>query len=354
MRGFFSFSCGLMGLFLSFAGENLWAQTGAEIQEHQEKTFPLRSLVALEIHNFHGPIIIHGTNQDRIRAVVRWRSSASGVRFQIHTQSYRDREMGLSLIPAPAHSQQKLTPATLEVFAPAQLELAVSTRDQKIQLMGWRGPALLKSTSGALLADVVSSDRFSASCLDCTIQLKQINATLRVVNGSGPVSLEDIQSKKIFVETREGEITLEKIKSATQMYVTKTGNLIGAQLGGEIQFQTVSGMVRLKEISGSLNGHTQSGALECSFREFLASSQMESESGDVHLEFLQGVAVEMDLKTAQSLIQLPAEWAALFSNDAKNQVSQNVVHARLGRLGPTLKVASKSGMIQIQKNSKKN
>ncbi len=293
---------------------------GGEYSEVVEKDYPLRSLGNLNIVHSKGDVSIHGWAVDKVRVILKKRVIADSSEkakqlFELldyRYEGYKDRieisnQYG-KLMNIGDRLQEKNNPKTrsdLVIFAPSKVQLKVWVVDGKVALKFWNERVEVRSRSGSIELENVRGKTVSVACSSCLAVLKQIYADIKVSSKSGRVDLDTVQGSQIFVENESGFIQLFHVEGE-QLYISQNGAISGRWLKGNLSFNTQQASVKLKEVSGTVSGATDSGDIHCAMREWKAKDEtlLESVQGTISLEMPKYFSANLDLWSLQGGIAL--------------------------------------------------
>jgi len=139
--------------------------------------------------------------------------------------------------------------------------------------------------------------------VDCVVHLEDLSVPLKTHGGEKPVTVKNIKSKNVWIETRGGSIHALNVDAKLQTYVTNTGALRLVQCSGEVSFRTQSGEATIEAVSGVLRGRTFSGRITLIGFDAGASRALldvESTSGDIDMKLPGQISAEFDLNSGHS------------------------------------------------------
>lgn len=283
----------------------------SEYKDELRRDFSLRNLGPLEITNMRGGIELRGWALDKVRVVVRRVARAESpeearalrdsldVRFQpIDGRLELSVEYGKGMAISEKireRSNPKIA-ASVTVWAPSHLPTKVWATQGEIRAQNWNGPLEARSSGGSIRVDQIRAETVSLLCPTCEIFVRDLRGNLRAMGGSGKVSLFNVQSHSLYVETITGEVDAARV-FGDQLYVTQSGRIRGQDIHGGIEFHSISGEVRFEDASGSLSGRTETGAVLGTFRswKFRDKAVIESRTGALELALPSDFSGDLEL-----------------------------------------------------------
>ena len=337
----------------------------ADIQDEVERDFALRSIGDLEISNTRGGIVIHGWSMDKIRVKARRtmktenaeeaKKLAAAVDFR-----YRELDGNIELsaeygkgLDIQDRLKERANPkASMEmvVYAPANLKLRVWAVNGAVHVKEWRAPLEARTDSGPIQIEDVRAETVSLLCPSCEMSVKNVHSSVRCMGGSGPINLNAVNGKSIYVESNSGQQQLKRV-SGEQLYVSKDGGISGSLLQGRVEFHTLSGEVSLTDGAGFLSGSTDSGNIDVKMLQwkFADKALIESVKGSIFLTLPSSFAGEVDLWSLYGHTHTGFTVAAISDNPVFGPEPANHLQGRVGQGGDQLRVNSQFGDINISK-----
>ncbi len=336
----------------------------AEVFEDQfEKDFSIRSFGELQVTNLRGGIEIRGWSQDKIRVRARRKVRAEGkeeanklfsaldVRFLGTSGALElSAEYGKNLTIEERLRERKSPRTSMEllVLAPAGLKLKVWSMEGRVSVKDWSDRLEVRTGTGAVDVEGVSGSVVSLLCPSCSIRASSVKGVLRCMGGSGRVDLKDIDGKEIFVETHAGSISASGVRGG-QLYVSKTGNIKGDRLSGNVEFHTTAGSVRIDELNGFASGTTQEGPIDVRVRQWRFSDKalFESNRGKIRLEFPASFSGEVDLWSLYGKARLDFSLVQSTDYGVYGPEPRNHLRGRVGDGGEQLRAFSQEGDVTL-------
>lgn len=370
----------ILPIFLVILSASLWGITafarGFEYIEESEKDIAVRTPAKLQITQLLGNLSVQGWSNDRIRIKIKKTvvaDSPEEAKNLFKLAGYRseiaDRKMEINSqydheTSAPSHpngdgsnnlnkseklnklnSNEKRVRLDMVVMAPFYLQGMFWGVSGSIEVRNWNADLDVRSNSGAVLLDSVKAKRLSVTCSSCAVRLKGIQSSLRVVNDSGSIDAFGVSGKPLYFETNSGPVQVTEGKG-NQIFVSRSGSILGQLLSGKIEFHSTQGQVVFREVSGFISGSGGSGNISIGMRkwEFLEKAFIDSEEGNVSLTLPESFSGEFDLKSGTG--QVSTDFQIRFSeNGTPRQPARILGDVREG--GETLKITSRSGNIEI-------
>ncbi len=276
-----------------------------------EKDFSLRSFGHLQVTNSRGDIVVQGWSFDKIRIKLRKRvvaDSADQANVLFATTDYRydvspqgveisaEYGKGLGLLDRLHEQEQPHSIIDMTILAPSSLKLRIWSSGGGIVLKSWSASAEIRSGAGRVRIEGVKADTLELVCPACTGQLRNIQASIRCLGGSGQVELGHIHGKSIVVETDSGGIKLFQVQG-NQLYISRSGLIEGQSLTGGVEFSAQQGNVNFQDVSGFLSGSLDSGNFVGNVKNWKFSDKafIESGRGNIDLTLPQHFSAEVDI-----------------------------------------------------------
>lgn len=312
---------GVLGGFLSCFLLFISSASSAEFKDEIERDFALRSIGQLQVTNLRGSITVIGWAQDRIRIKAHRRAvaeSEADAKKLLSNIDFRYRTLGNDIELSAEYGKgleiqdrlrEKETPRTsmdIVVRAPANLKLQVWASEGSVSVKSWNSSVEVRTGKGPIRIEEIKATDVSLLCPSCAIHAEDVAAALRCMGGSGNISLIRIQGPQVYVESTSGSLSLTKISSKEQLYVSKTGAISGQDLKGRIEFSNQRGAVDLTEAAGFVSGHTESSNILVKMRDwkFVDKALLESMRGSISLFLPPNFAGEVDLWSVQGKTQV--------------------------------------------------
>ena len=310
---FIAYSLGFFYLLVGFAAFGARMGVCGDFTDEIERDFAIRSIGQLQVTNLRGPISIQGWSQDRIRVKAKRHVTAENSEESkrlLSAMDFRFRVVGKDIelsaeygrgLEIKERLQEQLHPKgqmEIQIFAPAHFDLRVWGVDSKVLLKGWSAPAEVRTIAGAIQVEGVKAKYISLLCPRCAMSAQAVKGDLRCMGGEGNISLMDVQSDHLYVETVSGEVRATHV-TGEQLFVSKTGKIHGEWLKGRVDFHTQAGAIELLSGSGFVSGSSQSGAVSVQMSEWKFSDDalIETTQGDVELILPPSFSGDVDLKT---------------------------------------------------------
>lgn len=338
-----------------------------EFQEEVERDFSVRSIGHLQISNLRGGIIVQGWALDKIRVKARRKAVAATPEearqlFSAVDFRYRSQEGDIELsaeygrdLGIEERLRERKEPRTsmdMIVQAPANFKLRVWTSHGNVAVKGWNAPVEVRTVTGAIQIDSSSSDTVSLLCPSCPIFVKGLRGSVRCIAGSGEVKISSLKGKQVYVETSSGTQRLGDI-AAEQLYVSRSGDIVGNDLSGRIEFNSKSGRVELRGLSGFVSGHSDTGSIQAEMRKwrFLDKALIESVKGDIRLSLPKKFSGELDVWSVNGRVELAFPLQPLPYGRMMGPEPASRRKGLVGDGGEQLRVFTLEGNIQVSRGA---
>jgi DUF4097 and DUF4098 domain-containing protein YvlB len=158
------------------------------------------------------------------------------------------------------------------------------------------------------------------------VKLSRLNGEIRLQTGSGNIRAHDI-SGAVKGGTGSGDVEIEES---------------GA---GDVDLHTGSGNLSARGVQGGFHGETGSGDITAEGTQ-TGTWDMRTGSGNVHVKLPQNAAYDADISTSSGTVDVgqPIEMTV----QGRVGDSHKSIHGKVHGGGPTLRVHTGSGDIQIQ------
>ncbi len=330
------------------------------------RDFKVRNNRPLQVTNLRGDVVIEGWSQDRIRVRARRtvqadsqaeadrRASALDIRFgDLAGEMELSAEYGQGLSIEERLRERGLPKANMELVinAPSGLPLHVWTIDGKVKLRRWRASVEVRTQTGAIHAESIEGGTISLLCPKCEINVKDAKSSLRCMGGDGAIQLSGVRGDQVYVESDSGSIHSTNVISE-QLYVTKSGAIVGRGLEGSVEFHTGAGAVDLLDVSGFASGKSETGSIRVgAYRwKYLDEALFESVSGDINLSLPAQIHAEVDLWSVRGSVKSDFKVQRLERPGAYGPDPLNRISGRVGIGGEVLKVFSESGNVVLSEH----
>lgn len=337
------------------------AQELLEFKEEMSRDFPLKRTETLSVSNRHGKISLKAWSQDRVRVVILKTVKAetepeAKALFPTFTVQMRETKTGaevatqagagLALSQSVKARKVPQGSVDIEVFAPARLPLKIWGVDAPVHVQTWDADLEIRTQSGDIHVAGAKGSLTSVVCTDCRVDVSGVRGDLRIVAGSKPVVVTDLQGKSLYAETRAGPITVAKAQAKDQILSTSSGGILLQDVSGDIHFRTLSGLVKGERLRGRADGQTQDSAIALNFDDWSTREQalLESMSGNIEVSLPFDVSVDLNVKSggAPATVEFP-----LRSPD-KRVTSGGRTVGRIRDGGAELRVQSDRGVVRIR------
>jgi len=188
--------------------------------------------------------------------------------------------------------------------------------DTTIRARSGSGDQIIEGTHGNVDVQTGSGD----------VKLSRLNGEIRLQTGSGNIRAHDI-SGAVKGGTGSGDVEIEESGS------------------GDIDLHTGSGNLSARGVQGGFQGETGSGDITAEGTQ-TGTWDMRTGSGNVHIRLQQNAAFDADISTSSGTVDVgqPIEMTV----QGRVGDSHKSIHGKVHGGGPTLRVHTGSGDIQIQ------
>ena len=352
----------LLTIFFGLHADVLHA---AEFSSESEKDYTLRSIGQLQVTNPKGDISIQGWALDKIRIKFKKRVTADNpdqAKRLLDTLDYRfslsnkDKDIEISAqygekLTIRERLQEKENPklhADMVILAPSTLKLQIWSVEGKVTLKGWNANTQIRANRGAVKVEGLKSDQLGLTCAACSVQLKNIRSSIRIVGGAGQLEFNQTHGKTIYVETDTGPIKLFRV-SGDQLYVSKRAAIDGQFLTGKVEFSAEEANVDLREISGFLSGNVETGNITAKVRawKFLDKAVLETLKGNIDLTLPRNFSGDVDFWSLNGNTQVDFQVQKVQDQSAIGPEPANHLVGRIREGGELLKLYTDQGLSLI-------
>ena len=188
--------------------------------------------------------------------------------------------------------------------------------DTSIRSRSGSGDQIIEGTHGNVDVQTGSGD----------VKLSRLNGEIRLQTGSGNIRAHDI-SGAVKGGTGSGDVEIEESGS------------------GDVDLHTGSGNLSARGVQGGFHGETGSGDITAEGTQ-TGTWDMRTGSGNVHVRLPQNAAFDADISTSSGTVDVgqPIEMTV----QGRVGDSHKSIHGKVHGGGPTLRVHTGSGDIQIQ------
>ena len=188
--------------------------------------------------------------------------------------------------------------------------------DTTIRARSGSGDQIIEGTHGNVDVQTGSGD----------VKLSRLNGEIRLQTGSGNIRAHDI-SGAVKGGTGSGDVEIEESGS------------------GDVDLHTGSGNLSARGVQGGFHGETGSGDITAEGTQ-TGTWDMRTGSGNVHIRLPQNAAFDADISTSSGTVDVgqPIEMTV----QGRVGDSHKSIHGKVHGGGPTLRVHTGSGDIQIQ------
>jgi hypothetical protein len=188
--------------------------------------------------------------------------------------------------------------------------------DTTIRARSGSGDQIIEGTHGNADIQTGSGD----------VKLSRLNGEIRLQTGSGNIRAHDI-SGSVKGGTGSGDVEIEESGS------------------GDVDLHTGSGNLSARGVQGGFHGETGSGDITAEGTQ-TGTWDMRTGSGNVHIRLPQNAAFDADISTSSGTVDVgqPIEMTV----QGRVGDSHKSIHGKVHGGGPTLRVHTGSGDIQIQ------
>ncbi len=234
----------------------------------------------------------------------------------------------------------------LEIQAPQHLEAVVWAAEGQVQILKWREKVDIRLRSGSVLVKDLKASEMMVLCPDCSVNLRDIRAKVRVFAGDRAVSLNDVESKSLHVETVSGSILAEKV-NGDQIFVTRRGEIKGVELGGKIEFKGEEANVEFSRVRGAITGEVSKGDIALDWDELVVKEEgsIRNRLGKITVAFPESSRVRLEVDAVEKGIEavLGKLWAKTTTVAGRKHLflDLGVTHSE------TLRVISEAGRVAV-------
>ena len=212
-----------------------------------------------------------------------------------------------------------------------------SDTDSRIQQI-INNPPIVQSGNDITIGERHSGDLFRNISIDYDITLPRASS-ISSTTGSGDVEIQDVGAS-VKAQSGSGSVRVHGVQGMTTLG-TGSGDIELEQNGpGDIKAETGSGSIRLRGISGALKASTGSGDIEAEGQP-TSDWKVSTGSGSVRLS-VGNAHFNLDADTGSGNISVAQPMTM------QGSLNRHHVSAVVGGGGPTLRIGTGSGDIQIK------
>lgn len=334
----------------------------------EQKDYPLREMGTLTIENARGDIIVEASSSDRIRVfwekIVNAESEGEAENWFKSTEITNEKnfEKGAYLVVEYGRNQafadkfrERREPRVrmnLRVQAPSGLGLRLYAGSGQATVKGWKGDVFIRSGDGGVTVSHINASQVSVVCTGCPVELDSIEASVRVLSGSGAQNHKRLKGREHYFESLQGSIDVVDVHG-DQYYVSSSGAISTRSLEGQIQFSIGSGTFKLRDGAGALGGESDSGHVDAEIRSWVSSDRglIVTRTGSVRIVLPRRFEGELDMESNQGRVEAAFDIRHELGKEGSDSPENNRVKGRVGAQGAPawIRIFSEAGTIRVLK-----
>lgn len=303
---------------------------GAEWSAVETGSFPARGLTQLRVNSI-GAVTVTGVDAPNIeyRLVRRARAAdeAQARRLTSLLELQFDRVNGVPTITMETRPGWNRAPQ-LELRVPRRLlETHVFTQTGALTFDQLTG-SVTGETGGGPLQVISVEGSLQLTTGGGPVEIGSVRGSMRCLTAGGPIHVRRVDGES-WLETGGGDVIVDEAMSLVHAS-TGAGNVEIARARGNVSARTLGGVIKVYEAGGLVNAHTGGGGIQVSSARGV---QCDSVSGGVRLRNVSG---PVKVSTAQGSIL--AEWASgvRMENSILNSASGDITVVLPSRLAVTV------------------
>lgn len=225
------------------------------------------------------------------------------------------------------------------IMVPEKVRLDVSSISGEVKISNIAGEVEASSTSGDLWIKRITG-ALNLETTSGDVEVSMIEGDITVSGTSSDLEMFDIKGD-VDISSTSGNVSAEGVVGSVQIDNT-SGGLFLKRIGGNIEATTVSGSMVVEQIEGGLHLESSSGDIEVKTKILPRYEYfVETTSGSIRFLLPDDSDTEVKLETSSGSIgcKLPLTIST---------VSRNLLKGKLGQGGPSLKLITTSGDIELR------
>ncbi|HIA29466.1 MAG TPA: hypothetical protein EYN81_04220 [Candidatus Marinimicrobia bacterium] len=293
----------------------------------------------LTLEKINGDIALNSDNQKQI--FIQETMAINAVTEENALSLYLDAKAVLESSGNEVHlTGQNLPHEILEsnyrIILPPNFEIMADLTSGTISVDGFSGALLIMTKLGDISLSKISS-RTIASTLAGDLYCNNIsgNTTFSTtagnikaeaikgdldVSGEGTITIDNVYGRTISVHTRDGDITVGNVNGETQLKTLK-GDILVENLEGNLDLFSSNGDLSLRNINGDILGWTKNGGIIG--QQLAGCFNFETVSGDILIQkswdgSVSGHTIDATTNAGNIFLELPEEFPADFRVEVNN------------------------------------
>jgi DUF4097 and DUF4098 domain-containing protein YvlB len=218
---------------------------GGRVTESAEQSYPVGQAPLLEVDNFAGNVTVHVGESGQIRAVVA-KNARSRAELERINVEWKQRDNGLRIRTSRSSTLMANQSVDLEIFVPADAELALDTGAGNIEVDGVQGEIQAHTGAG-------------------NIEVQGPAGPVNLDSGAGNIDYAGVLHAECTFDTGAGNITLQLPAAISAEVDLQTGigniDLGGFDVQGETSRTEVRGTIGTGE-QATIEAHTGAGNID--------------------------------------------------------------------------------------------
>jgi hypothetical protein len=336
-------------------------------QLETEEDVPLKHQLPIYLQHALGDVSVSGWVQDRIRVKMKYRVFAENQeqadrefkKLELISLETRDRfelrighSRGTDLVSKLRDRSKNPVQVDLEIKAPYQSDLTLLPADGKsLKVEQWRGGVSITGKNNQLhLSKLNLSRKLQIHCLSCETEVRESRLGGRIVIGSKPVILSQVEIEdSLSIDAGNEEVRADKCLGKLSVH-TKGGRLNVTNSKGFVSLQSEEGGAYLTQFIGGGNLQTQSGQVMLDFDEVSSSVNVDTEKSDIQISLPAQHEGAIDLMSLRGevIVQFPYEALKGTGRELYGPASPGKIDGVIGtKEGHLIHAYSKQGGVRL-------
>lgn len=325
----------------------------------QELVMPLPAATQIKVNNSRGDITVTPSNDNQGHATVHKTlhsdSDSSAERMNDNTKVKFQQQGGVWVLDLTGGDFERGR-FNVDLQLPRNAALSVSTRFGNISVTGVKANVDASSNHGDVSAEQITGDA-SLRLHSGKITATNISGNVTVDGGSDS-NISDIGGTLTMTGSFPGEIQLSRVAKPVHFSTSRTtldfakldgdlnmelDSMRGSGVRGPFTLKTRSKTVHLDDFTGDVHIQNTNATVEMRPKTPLGNIDVTNQAGEIDLEVPANASFQLDAESRGGEIQ--SDFDVKVDNSSNNATAQGTV----GKGGPTVRLKSDHGTIQIKK-----